>query len=56
MNLHYGIFVNLIAARLGLPRNFDLIKTFHKPGNKSEEHLQLILHPDFVKVLDELNW
>ena len=56
INLHYGIFVNSIAARLGLPRNFDLIQTFNKPGNQSEDHLQLILRPEFVKALDELRW
>ena len=56
INLHYGIFVNLIAERLGLPRSFDLIQTFQKPGNKSEDHLQLILRPEFVKALDDFYW
>jgi hypothetical protein len=52
VNLHYGIFVNLIADRLRLTRSFDLIQTFHK----SEDYLQLILRPEFVKALDELRW
>lgn len=56
INLHYGIFVNSIADRLGLKRSFDLIQTFYKPGNRDEEHLQLILRPEFIKALDELCW
>ena len=55
VNLHYGIFVNLIADRLRLSRSFDLIQTFHKPENQSNEHLQLILRPEFIKALDEFH-
>jgi hypothetical protein len=56
VNLHYGIFVNLICDRVGVPRSFDLIQTFSKREYQQDEHLQLILRPEFVKALDELCW
>jgi hypothetical protein len=56
INLHYGIFVGLICESLGQPSNFGLIQTFHKPEGEIEQHLQLILRPEFVSALDELCW
>lgn len=55
INLHYGIFVELLCDQLGQPRNFELIQTFHQPENKNQ-HLQLILRPEFVEALNELCW
>jgi hypothetical protein len=59
VNLHYGKLADLICDAIGVSpegARLNILVTVYKPNDQPQEHWRLVLRPQVVEALRELNW